>query len=331
MNRRRDRRVDKADPEQRRDRGNNQHRLGRDADDLDDLRLTTLEMARFAARGYLEFPALIEADVGQAYVADVRAGRLPQVPAGTVLAAAYPPSSPVHQFAQHPNVAAIIESLVGPGPLVDHHFPHMTFSPANLAKRGEAPADSQHWHQDSTVDTRAAFDIQLMWFPHAVTAEMGGTRYLPGSHLRIVSEAAIGRYQNIVGQRQVVCPAGTLLVLHHGLWHGAGANRADHDRHMFKLRLNPQVRQRRLWNTADLPADMNRQRPIFYRRDARPDDDLHAVLCEPQPWFEADTERLEYINRARFWRHLTGDETFDADYWLTRLENQPERRVEAAS
>ncbi len=33
--------------------------------------------------------------------------------------------------------------------------------------------------------------------------------------------------------------------------------------------------------------------------------------------------RLEYINRARFWRRLTGDETFDADDWLTRIENEP--------
>ena len=50
-----------------------------------------------------------------------------------------------------------------------------------------------------------AFDIQLFYFPQEVTEPMGGTRFLPGSHLRVVSEAAISRYQNIVGQQHVVC------------------------------------------------------------------------------------------------------------------------------
>ena len=48
-----------------------------------------------------------------------------------------------------------------------------------------------------------------------------------------------------------------------------------------------------------------------------------AVITRPEPWFEADTQHLEYIQRARFWRFLTGDDGFDADYWLTRIENEP--------
>ncbi len=295
-----------------------------------DHRLTTLEMARFAARGYLEFPGLVPEEIGAAFLEEVRARTVPAVDAGTPLARAYPPGSAIHAYLNHPKVVGIIESLVGPSPLVDHQFTHLAYSPAVLAKRGAPPADSQHWHQDSTIDTRAAFDIQLMWYPHAVAADMGGTRFLPGSHLRIVSEAAIARYQNIVGQRHVVCPAGTVLALHHGVWHGGGANRAPQNRLMFKVRLNPTVPQVRLWNTADLPSDMNRQRPIFNMTAPRLDDDLHAILCEPQPWYEADTGRLEYINRVRFWRYLTGDPQFDADYWVSRLENQPGRRVETA-
>jgi hypothetical protein len=296
-----------------------------------DHRLSTLQMARFAARGYLAFPAIIAPEIGEAYLEEVKARTLPNVAAGTPLSSAYPPESALHAFVTHREVAGVIESLVGPGSLVDHHFTHVASSPAAMARRGAGgPADSQHWHQDSTIDTRAAFDIQLMWYPRAVTANMGGTRFLPGSHLRIVSEAAIGRYQNIVGQRHVVCPAGTVLVLHHGLWHGGGANRAARNRHMFKVRLNPTVPQVRLWNTADMPQDMNRQRPIFYETRPRASDDLHAILCEPQPWFEADTARLEYINRVRFWRRLTGDDGFDADYWVSRLENQAGRRVETA-
>ena len=44
-----------------------------------------------------------------------------------------------------------------------------------------APDTAQHYHQDSTVDPSMAFDVQL--FYAGVTEPMGGTRFLPGSHL----------------------------------------------------------------------------------------------------------------------------------------------------
>ena len=50
---------------------------------------------------------------------------------------------------------------------------------------------------------------------------------------------------------------------------------------------------------------------------------MHTILTTPEPWFEADTGRLEFLNRIRLWRYLLGDERFDADYWLTRIENEP--------
>ena len=42
----------------------------------------------------------------------------------------------------------------------------------------------------------------------------------------------------------------------------------------------------------------------------------------PEPWFEQDTGRLEYINRIKLWRYISGDPEFDADYWMTRVENE---------
>jgi hypothetical protein len=210
-----------------------------------------------------------------------------------------------------------VESLVGASAVVDHHFLHVTFPP--LPGR---PDVAQHYHQDSTIDPRGSFDVQIMYYPHAVTATMGGTRYLPGSHLRIVSESAIARYQNLRGQQHVICPAGTLLFLHHGIWHGGGANRGDQRRYMWKLRLAPREPQVRLWDTRDLPQDSNRQRPIFWSDPTAARDPVQVLLTTPEPWFEADVQRLEFINRARFWRRLTGDDDFDADYWLTRLDNE---------
>ena len=315
-----------------------------------DARLDSRQMAAFAARGFLRFDGRVPAAVNGQFLdeagrlatpspgadpADVlernralmRANRIPAVPAGTPLADAYAPDTGLGRLVRLPWVQGAIESLVGPGSLLDHHFLHVALPPSLRGGEGV----SQHTHQDSTIDPRQAFDIQLMYFPHAVTAEMGGTRYVPGTHLRVVSEAAIGRYQNIAGQEHVVCPAGTLMFTHHGLWHGGGLNATDRPRYMFKIRLNPAVPQQRLWNTADLtPADFAQQ-AIFHRKTARSPDHIHAILTRPEPWFENDAGRLEYINRIRFWRFLLGDATFDADYWATRVENEPHRNPAAAA
>jgi hypothetical protein len=297
--------------------------------------LNTLDMARFAASGYLRFDALVPDELNRAFldeighsseVGDVRAhyahmmqtSAVPLVPAGTPLDEAYPASSALGRIMALPEVKGIVASLVGENCVLDHHFLHVTFPPALTG----GPLPAQHTHQDSTIDPRRAFDIQLMYFPQEVTADMGGTRFVPGSHLRIVSEAAIPRYQNVRGQQHMVCPAGTLLVVHHGIWHGGGANRSDQIRYMFKIRLCPTRRQCRLWDTSDLPED-DTQRPIFWVGSLPDPDDVHTILTQPQPWFEADTGRLEYINRVHFWRYLTGDESFDADYWVTRVENEP--------
>lgn len=310
-------------------------------------RLDSMQMARFAAQGVLRFDGRVPDAVNDQFMdeagrletpasgedpetllerhrASMRANRIPEVPAGTPLLQAYAPETALGRLVRLPWVRGAIESLVGPGSLLDHHFLHVTYPPRY---RGGRPGVSQNTHQDSTIDPRQAFDIQLMYFPHEVTAAMGGTRYVPGTHLRIVSEAAIGRYQNILGQQHVVCPAGTLLFTHHGLWHGGGANRSDSVRYMFKIRLNPTVRQRRLWDTSDLtPAD-HAQQPIFHVKRRRSPEHLHAILTAPAPWFENDSGRLEYLNRIRFWRFLLGDESFDADYWLTRVENEPTARA----
>jgi hypothetical protein len=94
---------------------------------------------------------------------------------------------------------------------------------------------------------------------------------------------------------------------------------------MFKIRVNPTVPQQRLWNTDDLGSEHFEQRPIFFLRERPDPSHIHSVLCEWQPWFEQDTGRLEFIQRIRLWRALLGEERFDADYWLTRLENEPAR------
>ena len=296
--------------------------------------LTTLQMASFAAKGFLRFDGVVPETLNRAFLDEIghsddvatltehytrimSSSAVPVVPAGTPLADAYTADSALGRIMSLPEVSGAVESLVGHDCVLDHHFLHMTFPPGKLSK----PAAAQHNHQDSTIDPRQAFDVQVMYFPQEVTAEMGGTRFIPGTHLRVVSEAAIARYQNIRGQQQMVCPAGTLLFVHHGIWHGGGANRSDTLRYMFKIRLCPRRRQERLWDTSDLDTRAP-QRPIFWLGEKPDPEDVHTILTTSEPWHENDTGRLEYLNRIRLWRYLTGDEKFDADYWVTRVENE---------
>ena len=300
--------------------------------------LGALDMARFVARGFLRFDGVVPDEINAQFLEEAgqasypQPGRkmmqtygellanaqIPEVPPGVPLASAYPKGSAVERLLSLPLVQGAIRSLVGPDPTFDHHFLHVTFPPAYY-EAGGGENVSQHTHQDSTIDPSAGFDLQIMYYPHKVTREMGGTRFIPGTHLRRVSEVALGRYQNIAGQQHMVCEAGTLLFLHNGIWHGGGVNLADRTRTMFKIRMNPSVPQMRLWDTTTLPNEPSR-RPIFFVKTHQPET-VESVLMTPEPWFEQDTGRLEYVNRIKLWRHLSGEPNFDADYWLTRLEN----------
>lgn len=296
--------------------------------------LSTIDMARFVARGFLRFDAVVPDEINAQFMAEASesvepdegikgtyrdtfaANAIPEVQAGTPLASAYAPGTALARLLALPLVAGALQSLLGPEIVFDHHFLHVRF-PSRDPLRG--PNLSQHTHQDSTIDPRQAFDVQLMYYPHRITRDMGGTRFIPGTHLRKVSEFAIGRYQNVVGQQHVVCEAGTLLFLHHGVWHGAGANQSDRTRYMFKIRLRAVGRQTRAWAIEDYrPAD--KQRAIFFLKSPPEENTVETILTTPEPWFEQDTGRLEYINRIKLWRYLTEDPEYDADYWLTRLD-----------
>lgn len=300
--------------------------------------LGAYDMARFAARGFLRMDAVVPSDINAQFLAEVgdiappEPGRkmrrtygemlanadIPEVGAGVPLARAYRQDSALARLLALPVVAGAIRSLVGDDPVFDHHFLHVTFPPAyHTAGGGENV--SQHTHQDSTIDPRQAFDLQIMYYPHDVTRDMGGTRFVPGTHLRKVSEAALGRYQNIRGQQHMVCEAGTLLFLHSGIWHGGGVNLSDRTRAMFKVRINPGSSQVRKFDLSTLEPQSG-QRPIFYLKGPQPPS-VEQILMTPEPWFEDDTGRLEFVNRVKLWRYLTGDPAYDADYWVTRLEN----------
>jgi hypothetical protein len=278
--------------------------------------LNSKQMAQFVAKGFLRFDELVPDDINQAAMAEIDAGPIPAAPAGTPLSQCYPAPSAFGRMLRLPQIEGVIQSLVGPDPLFDHQAVHV---------RQPNEDSAQGMHGDSIIDTRMHFDIQLMYFPHDVPLEMGGTLVVPGSHFRRINEMDIARYQNFLGQVQMVCKAGTILVLHHGIWHCGRQNKTNQKRYMFKVRLNPRVRQLRLWNTDDLTADTSKHKAIF-THDTNRVEDVQTILGRMEPWFEDASGRLEIVNRIKMWRFLTGDDTFDVHYWLTRLENKPENR-----
>ncbi len=263
--------------------------------------LSTKQMAQFVADGFLRFDELVPDELNRAACAEMEAG-VPRGRAGAPLAELWTDAA-VGQVVRLPQIQGIIHSLVGPGPLYDHHAVHTV------------DANHEHgqiWHADAIIDTRLHFDIQLFYFAHDTPREMGGTMFLPGSHYRRISESDIARYQNFLGQMPMVCKAGTVAVAHHGIWHCAQPNLTGRKRYMFKLRLNPTVRQKKLWNIDDID-----------------DAEIPALLNANHRWYGNEV-RLEVVNRIKLWRFLTGDENYDVSYWLSRLENAPENELRAA-
>lgn len=285
-----------------------------------DHRLTTRQMAEFVTHGCLRFEALVPADINERAVAEMgelMAGRFApegmKPPAtGTPLDECYPPPSVIGEYLRLPEVRGIIESLVGPNPTFDHDFTH------------HLPAGSdylQPLHVDAIADSPdPTFDIQLFWYPNDVAPGEGGTRFVPGSHFRRVQASGLDRYHNIVGEEQYSGPAGTVVVFHHGMWHAGQPNPGGGDRWMHKTRLNPTVPQVRLWNTADL-ADLHNEPDDHMFATMAPDSVAH-MFRTVHPWMGVTESRNEQVQRARLWRYLTGDESYDVDHYLTRLEGR---------
>ncbi len=295
--------------------------------------LTTEQMASFVSRGFLKLEAVVPEDINaqamielpllfrswlnefRAVLAD-RPTDLYEAPlprSGTVLADAYASNSAFGRMVRVPKIAGAIASLVGANPVVDHHFVH-------LKSAGDLTA--QGLHCDAIIDPSLAFDIQLFWFPHDVAPGAGGTRYVPGSHLRRVNMDDVSRYQHLCGDEYFAGPAGTVVIFHQGLWHAGAPNRSDTLRVMGKLRLNPSQPQIRLWDTGEIGEIETRNVPndhVFARSEAGTS---ASMLRGSEPWFEPSVQRLEVVQRAKLWRYLTNDPAFDIDWYLTRMERR---------
>ncbi|OAP56164.1 hypothetical protein AYL99_09343 [Fonsecaea erecta] len=117
---------------------------------------------------------------------------------------------------EHPLIDEVIPENLG-----DHFLVH-SYS-ANIARPGNTP---MMLHTDQVgiqpPVRNVYFGINIMWFLTDVTAENGGTRVFPGSHLGAI---APDDPFNIDGTVAAEGPAGTALVFESRLWHATGPNR----------------------------------------------------------------------------------------------------------
>lgn len=271
------------------------------------LLLTSRQMATYVADGILRFDALVPDEINRRVMEGYAQGRVLRTGryAGGSRTAPRPytpavwnDDDPLREVFALESVRALIRSVVGPEPLFDHHATHI------IAPHSRGNVD---WHPDSEMELRAQPDMMVMYFPHDTPREMGGTAVLPGSHLLTVRSQFPSRYDNYIGQRTMVCPAGTIALLHPAIWHCGQPNRSDRDRLMYKIRFCPGPTDGPAWNTDDL------DHPDVYRTLSG----SHA--------FQSGDHQPVIAQRLRWWRDLTGRDDIDVGCWLVRQEHRPDR------
>lgn len=132
------------------------------------------------------------------------------------------------EVTERPPVRGALTSLLGP------NYIHLRHRNLYVNRPGSR---SQGWHQDDDAVHRLheLSTLALFYYPHDVTLDMGPTVLLPGSHFREASLDQLSMYANIHGQRFMAVPAGTVVLIHGGLWHAATLNRSTRTRYMMKF------------------------------------------------------------------------------------------------
>lgn len=263
--------------------------------------LSAKQMAHFVASGYLRLDDAIPKDLCAACLEEMKEYN-GYLAVGTPFEETWPKDTALGRAFRLPRIKGLIESLVGPAPLYDHHGPHLT-----RAFETKGPDT----HQDSVIDFRENyFDIQLSLFAEDTPDEMGGTFLIPGTQYRNVRTGEIGIYQHMRGKVWATCPAGTVYVWNTRVWHGARSNRTGRDRYMYKLRLNPTGPQVRRFDTADLD-----------------DPEVGEILRTRHGW-EGNEFRYELMQRVKQWRFVSGQSDYDiGERFLRRIEYNPQRAI----
>ena len=164
----------------------------------------------------------------------------------------------LHDVVAHPKVRGPLVSICGKDMAMNHHRHCHTRKPQRFA---------HNWHTDSAE--RGATDLRwvlAMYYPHTVTPDMGPTVILPGSQFRSAPNPTLESFANIRGQFAICVPAGTVVIVHPNIWHGAGPNYSGRKRHMLKFlfdRTSPNTEP--TWNHDPATADALAERLLSQR------------------------------------------------------------------
>ena len=133
----------------------------------------------------------------------------------------------LHQVFDHPKVRGALVSLLGEDVQMNGHR-HCHVNPPGTR--------SQAWHQDGTNKRHHRVQTVLaMYYPQDVSAELGPTVIMPGTHFRNAPTDRMATYGNFREQVALTVKAGTVAITHYDIWHAASANRGTKTRYMLKF------------------------------------------------------------------------------------------------
>ncbi|MFI5796306.1 phytanoyl-CoA dioxygenase family protein [Streptomyces sp. NPDC051677] len=162
------------------------------------------------------------------------------------------------RLAEHSSALALMETALGPKPLVSNLS-------ANITGSG-GTAMVPHWDQDwAERPWPHALAAHVIWMLDDFTVENGATLVAPGSHL-LDGPPPEGTLVPATG------PAGTALAVDGRIWHGTGANVSQDARRMGILAYycRPWIRQQEnmaLSMTPEVQAGLSQQRRALFGLD----------------------------------------------------------------
>ncbi|KAL0486959.1 hypothetical protein AKO1_001275 [Acrasis kona] len=201
----------------------------------------------------------------------------------------------LNQIIRDPAVVTVLSRLLG-----QDYFFDSTDSRMHLSQRGRK---DQHWHRDDFREYKRLnyFQAQLtnvmaMYYPQDTIKESGPTQIRRGSHLccnsiSYVPDRLVFEEQRKYYEQSMVCPAGSIVLMHYDLVHRRAANTLA-DRFMFKMMFRRTKDPHEYSETAEIP-NFNDVKTL--------DDDHHAdcVSYAKELWCWMYNQKNESNNNVR--------------------------------
>lgn len=162
----------------------------------------------------------------------------------------------LNQVFDDPVVSGALSSLLGPS--FGMH-PHRA---VHLSRPGK---NQQQWHRDTFWGYKLPIRyphptmVMAMYYPQETTLKMGPTGIKPGTQYFTIDPK---RYQGSLpnhfvsdssSDKSVICPAGSVCIIHYDLIHKGTANTSTQNRYMFKFQFyRNEFPQKPSWNCSEV-------------------------------------------------------------------------------